>query len=350
MRHRAHTHIRPAHAVALSAVVVAATLAGCAATPGAAGTSTGTTTTDAAPTPSPTPTDATAFPLTVTNCGVPVTVPAAPERIVTIKSSTTELALALGLEDRIVAAAFLDAPLADEVADAGADLTILSDALPNAESVLELDPDLVFAGWESNLTAEGAGERDTLAGLGIASYVPPAACRESGPPPTMSFDVLFEQIAETGDVLGAPERAAELVDAQRARLDAVVPDTRGLTALWYSSGSQTPYVGAGTGVPQMIMAAAGLTNIADDVADSWTSISWEEVVGRDPDVIILVDSDWNTVENKTQVLADHPATSQLDAVRSERYLVVPFPATEAGVRNVAAVESLVAQLAELDLG
>jgi len=335
-------------AVAASAVVVVS-LAACAASPGAASTDPAPPpTTEPAATASPTAQDA--FPLTVKNCGVEVTVPAAPERIVTIKSSTTELALALGLEDRIVAAAFLDGPLAEEVAAAGADLTILSDALPNAESVLELDPNLVFAGWESNLTAEGAGERDTLAGLGIASYVPPAACRESGPPPTMSFDVLFEQIAETGDVLGAPERAAELVAAQRARLDAVVPDTRGLTALWYSSGSQTPYVGAGTGVPQMIMAAAGLANIADDVADSWTSISWEEVVGRDPDVIILVDSDWNTVENKVQVLADHPATSQLDAVRAERYLVVPFPATEAGVRNVAAVESLVSQLAELDLG
>lgn len=289
------------------------------------------------------------FPLTVTNCGVEVTVPAAPERIVTIKSSTTELALALGLADKIVAAAFLDGPLADDVAAAGADVPVLSDGLPNAEAVLELDPDLVYAGWESNLTAEGAGERDTLAALGIATFVPPAACRENAPAPVMSFDLLFEQIRETGAVLGAPEAAEELVAGQRARLEAVTPDARGLSALWYSSGSQTPYVGAGTGVPQMVLEAAGLTNIVSDIADSWTSISWEEVVARDPDVIVLVDSDWNTVENKKKVLAEHPATRHLDAVREERYLVVPFPATEAGVRNVAAVESLVAQLAETDL-
>lgn len=289
-----------------------------------------------------------AFPVTVTNCDVEVTLPAPPERIVTIKSSTTELALALGLADRIVAAAFLDGPLADDVAEAGADVPVLSDGLPNAESVLELDPDLVFAGWESNLTAEGAGERDALAALGVATYVPPAACRENSPAPDMSFDVLFEQILETGAVLGAPEAAAGLVAEQRAQLEAITPDPRGLTALWYSSGSQTPYVGAGTGVPHMILEAAGLTNIVADVRDSWTSISWEEVVSREPDVIVLVDSDWNTVENKKTVLAEHPATRHLDAVREERFLVVPFPATEAGVRNVAAAASLAAQLEEID--
>src|SRR5690554_5117760 len=303
MRHRANHAAAPAALLALA-------LAGCAAPSGATGPTSATsapgasapgTTTGPEEAPAPS-TDA--FPVTVTNCGETVTIPAPPERLVTIKSSTTELAL--GLAERIVAAAFLDGPLDAEVEAAGADLTILSDALPNAESVLELDPDLVFAGWESNLTAEGAGERDTLAARGIASYVPPAACRESGPAPTMSFDVLFDQLTETGTVLGASQRAAELVAAQRARLTAVEPDPRGLSALWYSSGSQTPYVGAGTGVPQMIMGEAGLTNIADGVADSWTSISWEEVVARDPDVIVLVDSDWNTVENKKQVLAEHP--------------------------------------------
>ncbi|NLF05602.1 MAG: putative F420-0 ABC transporter substrate-binding protein [Actinomycetales bacterium] len=348
MRHRAARPVAIARTVAASAVVVVS-LAACAASPGAASGPTTALPADSASPATESPATENAYPLTVTNCGIEVTVLAAPERIVTIKSSTTELALALGLADRMVGAAFLDGPLADEVAAAGADVPVISDALPNAEAVLELAPDLVFAGWESNLTAEGAGERDVLAGLDIASYVPPAACRESGPPPVMSFDVLFEQIAETGDVLGAPEAAAELVAKQRTRLEAVVPDTRELDALWYSSGSQTPYVGAGTGVPQMILEAAGLSNIAADVADSWTSISWEEVVARDPDVIVLVDSAWNTAENKKQVLAENPATSALDAVREGRYLVVPFPATEAGVRNVAAVESLVAQLTELAL-
>ena len=37
------------------------------------------------------------YPLTLDNCGFAVTLPAAPERVVTIKSTATEMLLALGL-------------------------------------------------------------------------------------------------------------------------------------------------------------------------------------------------------------------------------------------------------------
>jgi len=294
------------------------------------------------------PSSADGFPLTLVNCGFEVTVPAPPRRIVTIKSSTTELALALGLAERIVGAAFLDGPLDDSVAEAGAGLPVVSDNVPGAEAVLGLEPDLVLAGWESNLTAEGAGDRETLASLGVATYVPPAACRESGPPPRMDFPTLFEHVLEAGRVLGAEEAAEALVAEQRARLESLEADSRGLSALWYSSGTTTPYVGAGRGVPQMILEAAGLENVVADVDDSWASVSWEEIASRAPDVIVLVDSDWNSAEKKKRVLAEHPAMRELPAVEEERYLVVPFPATEAGVRNVEAVATILEQLAAIE--
>jgi iron complex transport system substrate-binding protein len=43
-------------------------------------------------------------------------------------------------------------------------------------------------------------------------------------------------------------------------------------------------------------------------------------------------------------------TAQLEAVKNERFITVPFAAGEAGVRNVDAVVSITAQLAELGLG
>ena len=119
------------------------------------------------------------------------------------------------------------------------------------------------------------------------------------------------------------------------------------TALWYSSGTDTPYVGAGIGAPQMIMDAAGLTNIFADVHDTWTSAGWEQVVAADPDVIVLVDAAWNTADKKIELLEANPATSQLTAVREKKYLLVPFAAGEAGVRNADAVASLSDQLTEL---
>ena len=56
----------------------------------------------------------------------------APERVVTIKSSTLELLLALGLEDRIVGTAFSDGPVPEELADAASGIEVLSDKVPVA--------------------------------------------------------------------------------------------------------------------------------------------------------------------------------------------------------------------------
>ena len=289
-------------------------------------------------------------PLTIDNCGTEVTFSSAPERVLAIKSTSIEMLLALGLEDRLIGTAFPDGPPAEEWADRAADLVVVSERVPSQEATLDLEPDLVYAGWESNVTADGAGDRDTLASLGVATYVSPAACQREGyQPHPLTFENVFTDIAEVGAIFDAAERADALVSAQRERLAAVVPDDRDLTALWFSSGSDIPFVGAGIGAPQMIMTAAGLTNIASDIEETWSSLSWEAVVERDPDVIVLVDSAWGSTEKKIEVLEGNPVTAQLSAVREGRYLVVPFPAGEAGVRNVEAVESLVAQLKAIDL-
>lgn len=293
-------------------------------------------------------TTAASFPVTVDNCGTQVTVDAAPQRIVAIKSSAIEMVLALGAGDRIVGTGFPDGPLPAELEAAGAGLPVLSDRVPSAEVVLQAEPDLVYAGWESNLTAEAAGDRATLAALGVATYVAPSACKDPAyQPDRLTFDDVFAEIDEAGRLLGEPEAAAGLVAEQRSELAALRPDDRGLTALWYSSGEDIPYVGAGIGAPEMIMEAAGLTNVAAGVADTWTSYSWEQVAQDDPDVIVLVDATWNTAESKKAALAANPATASLTAVQQERYLVVPFAGTEAGVRNVPVAVDLVDQLAGL---
>jgi len=289
----------------------------------------------------------TSYPLTVDNCGVAVTFDAAPEKVVTIKSTATELLLALGLADRIVGVGFQDGPVPPQWADAAAGLNVLSDKLPSQEVVLEVEPDLVYGGWESNFAADGAGERPALATLGIASYVSPAACR-SVKPAKLTFEELFAEIAEIGTIFDAAPAAEALVAEQRATLAAVSPDARDLTAVWYSSGTKAPYVGAGSNAPAMIMEALGLDNIMADVDDGWVSASWEAVADANPDVIVLVDAAWNSAEQKKKLLAENPVTSKLDAVINARYLVLPFPASEAGVRNVPAVADMAAQLSALD--
>lgn len=288
----------------------------------------------------------TSYPLTLDNCGVSVTLDAAPERVVSIKSTATEMLLALGLGDRIVGVGFQDGPAPEPWTAEAASLPVLSDKLPSQEVVLEAEPDFIYGGWESNFAADGAGERPTLAELGVASYVAPAACR-SIKPAKLTFDAVFAEITEMGEIFDIKAAAESLVSQQKSVLDAVVPDTRGMTAVWYSSGTKAPYVGAGSGAPQMILEALGLDNIMAGEDEGWISASWEAVVDANPDVIVLVDAVWNSAEQKKKLLAENPITSQLDAVINLRYLVVPFPAAEAGVRNVGATADMAAQLARL---
>ena len=312
---------------------------------------TGCATASALPASSPvsSPTASAAASRTIDNCGTTVDFTgAAPKRVVTIKSTSTEMLLALGLGNRIVGTAFQDGPVPSAWQAQAAKLTSLSNFVPSQEVVLATEPNLVYGGWESNFSADGAGTRGELATLGVASYVSPAACKEAGYQPTrLRFSDIFSEIDQVAAIFRVSD--AKLLANQKAELASITADTRGLTALWYSSGDDSPYVGAGIGAPQLVLDTIGLKNVAGSVKDTWTSFNWESVVEADPDVIVLVDATWNTAAKKIQSLETNPVTANLSAVKNHRYLTVPFAASEAGVRTVSAAKDLAGQLAKLDL-
>ena len=310
-------------------LIATLSLAGCAATTAAA-----------PPTPSA---DA---PVTVSNCGTEVTFDKAPERVVTIKSTSTEMLLALGLGDKIVGTAFQDGPVPDEWSKDAASLKSIADKVPSEEVVLEQQPDLVYAGWESAFAADGAGERAELTTLGVNSYVSPSACQSAEQPAKLTFDNVFGDITQVASIFRVDPSA--LLAKQQATLDSIDKNGGGRTAFWYSSGSDTPYAGAGIGAPELVLETVGLTNIAADVTATWAPLGWESVVDANPYFIVLIDATWNTVDKKIALLESNPATANLDAVVNKRYLVLPFASSEAGVRTVEAAASLSQQIAELD--
>lgn len=291
-------------------------------------------------------------PVILTSCGVSSAARLPVHRLVTLKSSITETVVALGAADRLVGVGALDGSLPRHVTGVPdavweVDLPVIAaDGVPSFEAVAELAPDAILAGWESNLSDDGAGERARWEELGVATWVSPSACRDARfQPDALTFDDVFAQIRQIGRVVGEPAAAEQLIAAQRAELAQVEP-VRDVTALWWSSGRDTPFVGGGIGAPQLIMDSAGITNVAAAVDDTWTSMSWEAVAEADPQWLILVDAAWNTAEQKRAALAANPVTAAMDAVVHERFLVVDFPATESGVRNADAVVSLVGQLTE----
>lgn len=57
----------------------------------------------------------------------------------------------------------------------------------------------------------------------------------------------------------------------------------------YDSGEDAPVTAPGLAMPNDLIAEAGGTNVFADVHQSWTSVSWEQVVARQPACILIND-------------------------------------------------------------
>lgn len=265
-----------------------------------------------------------------------------PERVVTMNQASTEVMLALGLEDRMVGTAYLDDEILPEYADKYAAIPVLADMYPSREVLLEAEPDAVYAAYPSAFNPENAGTRDELTERGIVSYLSPSACPDRAKDDQLTIDTVWQEFQEVGAVFGATEAAEELIADQSAELEAAVDaaGTGALSVMWWDGGMDAPSVGACCGAPAMIMEAAGVENVFADIDGSWSDVSWEQVVERDPDVIVLVDAEWSPAAEKQDTLESTPAVRELPAVEQGRFVEIPFSATTPGVRNVSAVRAL----------
>ena len=152
------------------------------------------------------------------------------EAVVTIKSTDHRDAARARPRDRIVGTAFPDGPVPDELQAAPPPRSpSLSDKVPGQEALLALEPDLVYAGWESNFSAEGAGDRATLAEpRRRARTSPPAACKEAGyMPDPLTFDEVFARDRRGRRDLRRPEPRPSSSRSSRPTLDAIEPDAAG---------------------------------------------------------------------------------------------------------------------------
>ncbi len=288
------------------------------------------------------------YPLTLRNCGRSVTVPAPPQRVVTMNEGATELMLELGLGRRLVGTAYLDdAHVYPPLAKAYARVPVLAKEYPSSEVVLAARPDLVYASYASAFAGSAAGSRDRLASEGIPSYLSPSDCKERTAP--ITFDDVYAEIRQLGRLFAVPARAERLIARLQRRVEAAralaaANGAAGLEVFWYDSGAKTPYVGGCCGAPGLIVRSAGARNIFDGIPNGWGDGSWERVLAADPDVIVLVDAVWDTAADKRRQLARSPY-SGLTAVQRRRFVVIPFGSTTPSFRDVDAVEALARALA-----
>jgi iron complex transport system substrate-binding protein len=288
-----------------------------------------------------------AFPVTVESCGRELTFDAAPSRAISHDVNLTEMMLVLGLRDRMVGYTGISGwKTLDEGMRAGvAELPELSAKYPTREVLAGAEPDFFFAGWNYGMKVGGEVTPETLQPLGIKVYELTESCIHIGPKARSSMEDMYTDILNLGRIFGVEARAGELVAGWRARLAEVtagVDRSAPLRVFVYDSGEEAPFTAGAYAMPTALIEAAGGRNIMDDLEKSWSEVSWEPVVERNPQVVVIVNYGDVTAAQKIAFMKDNPAFASIDAVRNDRFVVLEYVEATPGPRNIAAVEKLVA--------
>ena len=243
----------------------------------------------------------------------------APQRIVSLNPSTTELLFAIGAGGRLVGRTTYDRwpESALAIPDLGPGLR------PNVESVLAARPDLVLL-YASDDNRDAA-RRLRAAGVATAAY-------------RVDRIADFRRVTlALGALTGDSAAARATVDSVGATIERVRAATASLprpSVFWPLYDQPLLATGGGSFLNELIDVAGG-TNVYGFLREPSPRITVEDLLQRDPEVILL------SPESRARYVAD-PRWRALRAVRGDRLLVVdtmlvfrPGPRLGEAARSVA---------------
>lgn len=243
----------------------------------------------------------------------------APTKVIADGDQMADFFFDLGLEDHMAGytrgacwSTVSEYPARDKVKKITEDGVNLRNA--SKEQILDTGCDFMM-GWDS-LFSEDAFSVQFCLDNGIIPYFP-YCCSDSA-----TMEDVYKDYETLGHIFGVEDVAEERVQAMKDTI-ASVQETLGedayadpITVFVYDSGEDAPFT-ACQGVPGDMIKKAGGISIFDDINKGWATPSWEEVVERDPDVILILDYDYDT-EEKTEFLKTSPYTKDLRAVKEGR--------------------------------
>ncbi|QGZ65196.1 ABC transporter substrate-binding protein [Paraburkholderia acidisoli] len=286
------------------------------------------------------------YPVTVPSCNRQVTFAHAPSRAVSNDVNLTEMLLALGVRARMAGYTGISGwktanpQLAAELKG----LPELAQRYPSLETLVAAHADLYVAGWNYGMRVGGPITPATLAPFGIATYELTESCAHVMPRPAASLDDVYNDLRNLGAIFDVDARAQSVIAAMQARVAAVAKALNSTherpRVFVYDSGEDKPFTAGDLAMPTALIRAAGGRNVMDDLAQSWAQVSWESVVARDPQVIVIVDYGAVTAAQKAAFLLGSPALANVAAIRNRRFVVVPYDAATPGVQNAQAIETL----------
>lgn len=285
--------------------------------------------------------------VTVQNCGQDVTVDGPVTELYAYDGGIISIALAAGARDELVAVTgmerdqdLLELAYPDDRVD---ELTVVGEEFPTLENVLAVDPQMMFAGYGYGFSEARNLMPEMLTEHGIATYLLSETCQQDdGARGTMdAWTALTTDLTNIGELTGHSDTAAEVVadiEERRAALEAAPQGDEKPTAFLFDSGTDAIFTSGSFGGPQAIFDTAGVTNATAAVEDTWTEVGWETLAASDPDVIFFVDYPGQSYEDKVAVLQANPASRDLEAVREERFVNLPYAMWVSGPMNIDAAE------------
>jgi iron complex transport system substrate-binding protein len=304
------------------------------------------------------PTD---YPLTIENCGRPVTFDKAPEKIVSIGQGMTEVLYSLGLADKVAGTAVWVGPVLPQYAAANAKIKRLADNDPSFESVVSLKPDLVTAEFEWHVGPMGSvGKREQFSDLGINTYVSPADCvaktnadgSDGVRKELFSMDLIYQEIAELSKIFDEEDRGTALIADLKAREAKAVASINGVQAknlpivFWFSSKEVKgdAFIAGKNSAPAYILKAIGASNVVT-TQEEWPLVGWETIAKANPAVIVIATMDRRRYAAddpavKVKFLETDPVVSQLDAVKNKHFVMMDAQSMNPTIRTIDGIEVL----------
>ncbi|WKD58739.1 ABC transporter substrate-binding protein [Corynebacterium caspium] len=287
------------------------------------------------------------FPLTTYNCGGNITFDAPPQRVTLMNAASVTTLAELGVLDRVTtkAGAFPAEYFSADINKQLDAIPTLSDKLDpsghlqiSKEEVVATKPDLVI-GFGTGVNRETMGD---IAGIQIVHE--PAFCKDLKGDAT--WDNVWEQILFYGKVFDKNKEAEAYVERLKKDVEKIseagIGKGKTVAVLYPETGGGVFYAYGTGSMSNPVVTAAGLKNVYGDETTRVFETSAEELISRNPDIIIALHSKPEPEAAKKAIL-QIPGIERVTAVKNDavvpmllNYAEPPTPLSIQGVQKLDA--------------
>ena len=285
-------------------------------------------------------------PVTIENMGRTTVYEKAPATAVALSYSIAEIMVALGLEDRIVAIApsmYILNQVSEEYREKVGSFPVLEGnyGVPTLETVLKTNAEFVF-GDSYSFYPNSVGPAEDFEKAGVKVYATEGTCKADS-----SMEEIYTDILNIGKIFRVNDRAQALVDQLRQRETEVrekVKDLKPVKVFYYDSdtgGGVSMSTIGGIGLQNRMVTEAGGKNVFEDEQKQFFQTSWEQVIDKEPDYILICDYyGEGYADEKIAEMKKNPDTAAMEAVKNDRFIILPGLAMFPSLESLDAVEQL----------